>query len=135
MKASRPVMEQTYLIHDEYHGITLENGVPFNHYWSDYRHSLSTWTDSGGVTAIPFSTTMWDIQFRELWPVNIQVQNDPQGERLESSNSKRYWRSRLKAMFWSAAYSMQWEIGPLSEPTLPSFDAGTMNMGCRISDL
>jgi hypothetical protein len=49
----------------------------------------------------------------------IQVFNDPRGRNLEFDlSSKRYWKSRLKAMAWSAAYSAQFEIGPLSEASI-----------------
>jgi hypothetical protein len=48
----------------------------------------------------------------------IQIHNDRQAKRLELSNSKAYWKSRLKAFAWSAAYSTQFEIGLVSEATL-----------------
>jgi hypothetical protein len=48
----------------------------------------------------------------------IQIQNDPSGKYLDFSNSKEYWHSRLKAMAWAAAYSTQFEIGPVSEATI-----------------
>ena len=48
----------------------------------------------------------------------IQVQNDPEGRHLEFSNDKRYWRSRLKALAWNAAYSTQFEVGPISESSI-----------------
>jgi hypothetical protein len=33
-------------------------------------------------------------------------------------NSRRYWMGRLRAMAYSAAYSAQWKIGPLSEASI-----------------
>jgi hypothetical protein len=48
----------------------------------------------------------------------IQIQNDPNGARQQIGMSGDYWRSRLKAMAWAAAYSTQFEIGPLSEATI-----------------
>jgi hypothetical protein len=48
----------------------------------------------------------------------IQIQNDPSGKYLDFSNTKEYWHSRLKAMAWAAAYSTQFEIGPISEATI-----------------
>ena len=48
----------------------------------------------------------------------IQIQNDPSGKYVDFGNSKEYWQSRLKAMAWSAAYSTQFEIGPISEATI-----------------
>jgi hypothetical protein len=48
----------------------------------------------------------------------IQIQNDPGGATRELSRSGAYWRSRFKALAWSAAYSTQFEIGPISEATI-----------------
>jgi hypothetical protein len=48
----------------------------------------------------------------------IQVQNDEQGRSVEFSNSQEYWRSRLKALAWNAAYSTQFELGPISESSI-----------------
>lgn len=44
----------------------------------------------------------------------IQVQNDPAGRILEFGD-EGYWRSRLRAFAWNAAYSTQFEMGPVSE--------------------
>lgn len=48
----------------------------------------------------------------------IQIQNDPAGRRLEFSNTRAYWKSRMKAMAWNAAYSTQFEIGPFGEASI-----------------
>ena len=48
----------------------------------------------------------------------IQIQNDPNGRSEVIHAGKSYWLSRTKAMFWAAAYSVQFEIGPLSESSL-----------------
>ena len=49
----------------------------------------------------------------------IQVQNDPKGRRQEVAlSNKDYWRSRLKAMGWAAAYSTLFELSPVSEASL-----------------
>jgi hypothetical protein len=48
----------------------------------------------------------------------IQIQNDPYGKQLDFGNTREYWHSRLKAMAWAAAYSTQFEIGPISEATI-----------------
>lgn len=45
----------------------------------------------------------------------IQIQNDPKGRRQRFGKSRDYWISRLKAMGWAAAYSTQYELGPLGE--------------------
>jgi hypothetical protein len=49
----------------------------------------------------------------------IQIQNDPKGIKQEVGlNNKKYWKSRMRAMAWAAAYSTQFEIGPISEASL-----------------
>jgi len=48
----------------------------------------------------------------------IQVQNDPRGIRQQFGGSGAYWRSRLKALAWSAASSTQFELGPLSQASI-----------------
>jgi hypothetical protein len=54
----------------------------------------------------------------------IQVHNDPGGMGLEFGKDPAYWKSRLKAMGWAAAYSLQFELGPAGE-------AGIGNVGLR----
>jgi hypothetical protein len=48
----------------------------------------------------------------------IQIHNDPVGKYLRIGSTADYWKSRLKATAWSAAYSTQFEIGAVSEATL-----------------
>lgn len=60
----------------------------------------------------------------------IQVQNDPKGMYLEFSRRPEYWKSRLKGLAWSAAYSTQFELGPLGEAAIGNIGMipGTMAM-------
>jgi hypothetical protein len=49
----------------------------------------------------------------------IQIHNDPRGIKEEVGlKNKNYWKSRLKALGWSAAYSTQFELGLVSEATI-----------------
>ena len=48
----------------------------------------------------------------------VQVQNDPRGAGLKLSGSGDYWRSRMKALAWAAAWSTQFEIGPVSQASI-----------------
>lgn len=48
----------------------------------------------------------------------IQIQNDRVGRKVEFGKSREYWNSRLRALAWNTAYSMQWELGPISEASL-----------------
>jgi hypothetical protein len=67
----------------------------------------------------------------------IQIQNDPAGSHLEFANSRSYWKSRLKAMAWNAAYSAQFEIGPFGEASiqkLGSYQYRNCVPGCRVTN-
>ena len=114
-------IEQAYVVKDDLQWVRAENGVPFNHYWRDYKHSLSTWVHSGWDDGDGFLCSYVGHPMQGALTGYIQVQNDPQGNKLEFSNTKAYWRSRIKAMLWSAAYSTQWNIGPLSELTVEKY--------------
>jgi hypothetical protein len=48
----------------------------------------------------------------------IYVHNKPSEIKLEFGASGDYWRSRLKAMAWSAAWSTQFELGPISQSSI-----------------
>ena len=113
-------ISHSYLAYRDYHYMTIE-GVPFNHYWRDYKISLSTWANSGWSDGDPFLDNYIGHPIQGAITGYIQVQNDPQGEKLEFSNSKIYWKSRFKAMLWNAAYSTQFELGPLGEMTVEKY--------------
>ena len=110
-------IEQGYVVHSDFFWVTVENGVPFNHYWRDYTRSLSTWVHSGWNDGDPNWYGYVGHPIQGALTGFIQIQNDPQGEQLEFSRTKAYWWSRLKAGLWNAAYSTQWNLGPLSEVT------------------
>lgn len=48
----------------------------------------------------------------------IEIENDPGGRYLSLEKSRPYIMSRLRAFAWSAAWSAQWKIGPLSEASI-----------------
>ncbi len=48
----------------------------------------------------------------------IFVNNSDAAKKQEFSKSKAYWTSRFKAMAWTAAWSAQFELGPVSEATI-----------------
>lgn len=86
-------------------------------FWSDYFESASsihTWNDGDSI-----ATNYFGHPVMGAVAGYIQIFNDPRGQRLEFDlSSKQYWKSRLKAMAWSAAYSTQFEIGPISEASI-----------------
>jgi len=48
----------------------------------------------------------------------IFVQNDPRGKGRVFGRDQGYWKSRLRALAFSAAYSVQFELGPISESSI-----------------
>ena len=48
----------------------------------------------------------------------IYVTNSREASRSEFGSSRKYWKTRLYAMAWSAAWSTQFELGPLSEASI-----------------
>jgi hypothetical protein len=86
-------------------------------FWSDYFESVSnlhTWGDGDG-----FRTNYLAHPLMGAVTGYIQVFNDPHGRLLEfDPSSRQYWQSRLKGLAWSAAYSTQFELGPISEASI-----------------
>jgi hypothetical protein len=113
--------QQAYVVPEDYRWIVGKSGVPFNHYWRDYKQSLASQFSSGWNDGDPALFNYVGHPIQGALTSFIQIQNDPQGEKLEFSNTKAYWWSRFKATMWNTAYSMQWSMGPLSEMTVEKY--------------
>jgi hypothetical protein len=48
----------------------------------------------------------------------LWVAHDPRYRQAEFGSSSEYWKSRLRAMAYAAAFSLQFEIGPISEASI-----------------
>jgi hypothetical protein len=119
------VIEQAYVVHTDFKWVVSENGVPFNHFWRDYKQSLSEWVHSGWNDGDPNWFGYVGHPIQGALTGFIQIQNDPPGEKLEFSRTKAYWWSRFKAALWNTAYSTQWNLGPLSEVTVEKYGTKT----------
>jgi len=75
--------------------------------------SLHGWADGGR-----FFTNYIAHPMQGAFTGFIQVQNDPKGLKQRFGTSADYWRSRMKAMAWTAAWSTQFEIGPISQASI-----------------
>ena len=115
------VIEQAYVVHTDFNWVVSENGVPFNHFWRDYKQSLSEWVHSGWNDGDPNWFGYVGHPIQGALTGFIQIQNDPRSEKLEFSKTKAYWWSRLKAALWNTAYSTQWNLGPFSEVTVEKY--------------
>lgn len=114
-------IEQAWVVHTDFRWVVSENGIPFNHYWRDYTQSLSTWWHAGWSAGENPMYNYVGHPIQGALTSYIEIQNDPKSEKLEFSNTKAYWRSRLKATIWNTVYSTQWSIGPLSEMTVEKY--------------
>ena len=85
-------------------------------FFKDYGRSVKSlhgWADGGR-----FFTNYIAHPLQGSFLGFIQIQNDPKGMSLSFDKSSAYWRSRLKALAWSAAWSTQFEIGPISQASI-----------------
>jgi len=85
-------------------------------FWKDYAKSVKSlhgWADGGR-----FFTNYVAHPMQGSFLGYVQIQNDPKGLKQQFGTSKSYWSSRLKAMAWSAAWSTQFEIGPVSQASI-----------------
>jgi hypothetical protein len=58
----------------------------------------------------------------------IWLQRSPEGE-MPFSPTREYFTSRLRAMAWAAGYSVQFEIGPLSEASIGNVGMNRATVG------
>jgi hypothetical protein len=89
-----------------------------NPYWSTYVRSVRNYRWYQWSDDTPF--IVHDIGHPMMGAITSSIfeQNDPKGRALVFENNGNYWRSRLKAMAWSAVYSAQWKVGPVSEASI-----------------
>ena len=121
----RPVLRQAALLFGISQGFRLATQAETRAslrgpYFKDYIQSLKGlggWGDDdpaiGNYVAHPMQGSVC------TW---ILVHSDPKGAPLEFEMNGAYWRSRLKGLGFSAAYSTFYEIGPLG-------DAAVGNLG------
>lgn len=81
--------------------------------WFDSVSHISGWDDGDVVWANYVGHPL-----RNAVVGYVHVQNDPGGMRQEFGSSPGYWKSRMRALAWSAAYSTQYELGPLSDASI-----------------
>lgn len=116
----RPALKQSLLVLSIQHGYAMTQpktrralkGEFFHDYIQSVK-SLRGWGDGGrfftNYIAHPMQGSLTGF---------IQVHNDPTGIKQRFSGSSAYWKSRMKAMAWSAAWSTQFEIGPVSQASI-----------------
>jgi hypothetical protein len=84
-------------------------------WWERYVNSVvgykfSVWSDGNPLMDDYVGHPLMGSITNALW-----IQNDPKGMTLEFSNTRPYWKSRLRAMAFSTVYSTEWKLGPIGE--------------------
>lgn len=115
-----PALKQSLLFLGIQHGYAFTQpktrrslkGKFFKDYFESVK-SLHGWDDGGR-----FFTNYIAHSMQGSFMGFVQVQNDPKGIKQRFGLSGDYWRSRTKAFLWSAAWSTQFEIGPVSQASI-----------------
>ena len=86
---------------------------PFLQNYADSVSNIHGWNDGD-----PFFVNYIDHPMEGGVAGFIEVAHDPRFRRAQFGRSSHYWKSRLRAMAFSAAFSLQFEIGPVSEASI-----------------
>jgi len=70
-------IEQAYVVKEDSRWVVTENGVPFSHYWRDYKQSLSTWAHSGWDDGDPALYSYLGHPIQGALTSYIQIQSLP----------------------------------------------------------
>ncbi len=113
-------IEQSLLFLAVQHGYALTQpktrSALKGNFFGDYVKSVKSlhgWGDGGR-----FFTNYIAHPMQGAFTGYIQIHNDPKGKRQRFGNSSDYWKSRMKALGWSALWSTQFEIGPISQASI-----------------
>ncbi len=87
-------------------------------FWDDYIYCVDHYRYSRWKDDDPFSIDYIGHPMMGAMTNSIYEQNDPKQRALMFENTKRYWMGRLRATAYSAAYSAQWKVGPISEASI-----------------
>ncbi|HUX45366.1 MAG TPA: hypothetical protein VMV57_11495, partial [Terracidiphilus sp.] len=101
-------------------------GNLYSGYWYRWETTHGKWADRWFDSVLEWRWDHWsdDNPFMDQYvghPMmggitdSMWIQNDPKGMTLEFSNTRPYWKSRLRAMAFSTAYSFEWKMGPFGE--------------------
>ena len=102
-------------------------------FWRDYITSvrgLHGWGDGD-----PFGIAYLGHPWNGAVAGRLFVQNDPVAKFLMFRNDKFYWKSRLKALGWSAAYSITFELSPIGEAAIGNIGGTPWPDGMGYTDL
>jgi hypothetical protein len=90
-----------------------ELGGRFFRDWADSVKGLRGWNDSDN-----FYINYIAHPLQGGLTGRIFVNNSDRAKKQEFGKTKEYWMSRFKALGWSTVWSLQFELGPISEASL-----------------
>jgi len=98
-------------------------GGPFVNDWFDSVRSLNRFSDGGKIT------TNW-VAHPMMGSVTTHIlgQNDPEYLANKIGSGNGYWRAKGKQFLFATAYSIQFEIGPLSESSLGNIHQASIDL-------
>ena len=132
----KPALWQAGMFLGIQHGVRLatedatraELKGPFARDWLRSVKSIDGWSDGD-----PFIVNYVGHPMMGAVSGFIAVQNDPMYRQATFGRDPRYWKGRLRALAFSAAYSTQFELGPVSEASIGNVQLHPPETG--ISDL
>ena len=86
---------------------------PFFRDWGNSVKNLGKWRDGDSTFTNYVAHPMQGAVTGRIF-----INNSERSKRQEFGKSKEYWKSRAKALAWSAVWSTQFELGPLSEASI-----------------
>ncbi len=99
---------------------------PFFHDWfvSYKGYNLTRWSDGDDFLVNDVGHPLQGAVFSRIY-----LQNDPRSW-VSIGKNRNYWIPLLKSMAWSAAWEVQWKVGPFSETSLGNAGGWTYVNGC-----
>lgn len=86
---------------------------PFFRDWGNSVKNLGGWRDGDNLITNYIAHPMQGAVTGRIF-----INNSDKDKKLEFGKSKNYWYSRLRTLAWSAVWSTQFELGPISEATI-----------------
>jgi len=116
----RPALTQSFILLALQHSFRMtekktrdELRGPFFRDWKESVQNLEGWDDGGKDFTNYIAHPMQGAVASRIF-----INNSGKAKRQEFGKQGNYWEGRFKAMAWSALFSLQFEIGPISEASL-----------------
>lgn len=123
----RPALEQAaqFLVIQHMMNTPTYHGTLQGPFFKDWMRALKHYRYSRFADDDPFIVNEIGHPMMGAVVSRIAIQNDPRGQKAQLGWNKRYWKSRGKALAFTAVYAVQWELGPFSETSIGNL--GTFN--------